>query len=53
MITKGKIPNEDGVLCALYAPDGSLAVLAKSGRLSVSGQPALFYEKTFYTGERQ
>lgn len=51
-ITAGEIPAGDGVLCALYAPDGQIAVLSRSGRLAVSGAPALFYEKTFYTGDR-
>ena len=51
-IAEGVIPAEEGVLCALYAPDGRIAVLSRSGRLAVSGEPALFYEKTFYTGDR-
>lgn len=51
MITSGVIPDEEGVLCALYSPDGRLAVLARSGRLTVGHAPALFYEKTFYSGE--
>ena len=52
MIKSGEIPGDEGVLCALYAPDGKLAVLSRSGRLTTTGAPALFYEKTFYTGER-
>ena len=51
-ITSGEVPAEDGVLCALYAPDGRIATLARSGKLAVGGAPALFYEKTFYTGDR-
>ena len=53
MISSGAVPEEDGTLCALHAPDGRLAVLSRSGRLDVDGRPALFYEKTFYTGDRQ
>ena len=51
-IVSGKIPAEKDTLCALYAPDGSIAVLSRSGKLAVGGAPALFYEKTFYTGDR-
>lgn len=52
-MTVGKaLPQEEGVLCALYAPDGQLALLAKTGRLTVGGGEALFYEKTFYQGDR-
>ena len=51
-IAAGKIPAEKDTLCALYAPDGRIAVLSRSGRLAVGGAPALFYEKTFYTGDR-
>lgn len=51
MLLSGKIHEEEGVLCALYTSAGKLAVLARSGYLTVSGKPALFYEKTFYTGE--
>lgn len=51
MITGGRIPESEGVLCAVYSQCGRLVILAKSGRLDVSGAPALFHEKTFYTGD--
>lgn len=51
-MTVGGFPSDEGVLCALYAPDGKLALLAKTGRLTVGGGEALFYEKTFYQGDR-
>lgn len=51
-IASGEIPAEQDTLCALYAPDGKIAVLSRSGKLAVGGAPALFYEKTFYTGDR-
>ncbi|MEA4920995.1 MAG: tRNA pseudouridine(55) synthase TruB [Clostridiaceae bacterium] len=53
MLLSGSIPKEEGTLCALYTSGGRLAVLARSGFLTVSGVPALLYEKTFYTGELQ
>lgn len=52
MLVDGKIPEEEGVLCALNTSDGKIVTLVKSGRLATSKQPALFYEKTFYIGER-
>ena len=52
MTAEGELPHEEGTLCALYAPDGKLAILARTGRLTVGGGEALFYEKTFYQGDR-